>query len=139
MPHYPIRQPDGLLGVWSTIVDCIVAFDCLPTEAADEISRWHRGDHLAICERVANGDKPFSHWNDWDDCVGEMLARYGETDDTVMQALERTPNRRISDLIHALWRAESRADDAECEVAQLKRLLALSTHNNSLSDQEPTP
>lgn len=136
MPHYPVLQPDGLLAVWSTIVDHFTAFDCSPTEAAEEISRWHTGNVTAICKQVANGDKPFDHWKDWDDCVGEILARYGETDETVVMALERTLNRRISDLIAALWRAESRADDYESQIEELKHRLSLSTHNNKLSNQE---
>lgn len=120
MPHYPVLQPDGLLAVWSTIVDHFTAFDCSVEEATDKVSKWHTGDVLSVCQKVAAGEKPFDHFGDWDDCVGQAVARHGEENETVKMALERTTDRRIIDLIVAVWRAEKRADEAEYEAEHLR-------------------
>jgi len=112
MPAYPVLQPDGQLAVWSTVVDNFIAFDLSVESATYVIGLRHSGNVKEICQRVANGEKPFDHWKDWFDCVGLMIGRYGEDDAEVQAALTRTPDRRIPDLIASIWNAEGRMNDA---------------------------
>lgn len=121
MPHYPVRQPDGMLAVWSTIVDHFTSFDNLVTEAAEEINRWHTGDSLPFCQQVADGQKPFDHWHDWETCVSTAISRHGEDDETTQMALELTTDRRLIDALVALSRAEIRADECAYELENLRQ------------------
>ena len=142
MPTYPVKQPDGQLAVWSTVVDHFLAFDCDVDGAAHIISMRHSGNVREVCEQVAAGEKPFDHFEDWEDLVGQALGRYGEEDQTVQWALERTPDRRYPDLYAALWRAEGRMQDAEYEAEKLQKemsrqreaLLILRKHNRVKHD-----
>jgi hypothetical protein len=120
MPTYPVLQPDKRLAVWSTVVDHFIALGCNVADAAHIISMRHSGDVRKVCEQVAAGEIPFDHFQKWEKLVGEVLGRYGEEDETVKLALERTPDRRYPDLYAAVWRAEGRMDEAEYEAEKLR-------------------
>lgn len=92
MPHYPVLQPDGKIAVWSTIVDSFTAFDCDQAEAVSELAQWHKGNLADVTARVANGEIPFDHWQDWADCAAWATFVHGADDATVQQAMERTPD-----------------------------------------------
>lgn len=57
MGHQVIRQPDGKLAVWSTIVDDFVLFDCTPEDIAtfyaDEARQKAFDDWMGACQRAA--------------------------------------------------------------------------------------
>lgn len=95
MPHYPVLQPDGLLAIWSTIVDDFTCFNCTPIEAAEELMTWHKDETaraLSLCDRVAKGDIPFPYWRTWEDRVTLAILRHGRDEETVQYALEITPD-----------------------------------------------
>jgi hypothetical protein len=120
MPHYPVLQPDGLLAVWSTIVDNFVAFDCNQVEAVRELSQWHTGNLAEVTAKVVNGEIPFDHWNDWADCVAWAQFMHGVEDGTVKEAMQRTPDamtRRYIEQFVATCKAESAADNLRHELA----------------------
>ncbi len=56
MGHQVIRQPDGLLAVWSTVVDDFVVLNATPEEIADhyaeEARRETRERWLEVCRRA---------------------------------------------------------------------------------------
>lgn len=115
MPSYPVLQPDGQLAVWSTIVNHFLAFDCTAEKAAQEIDWQLRQPNqrtIDICAAVQRGEKPFDHWGNWTTRVGWALHLHGEDDETVQEALKRTPDKTLIMLYRAVCETERAADDA---------------------------
>lgn len=90
MPAFPVLQPDGKLAVFSTVVDSFVALDCSIEEATEEVSQRHSGDVETTVKDVAAGRIPYPHFMEWADCVAWAIVRYGEEDETVLMALDRS-------------------------------------------------
>ncbi len=123
MPSYPVKQPDGKLAIWSTIVDHFTAFDCDIDECARELSYRYRDpiDKLRQwCAETLDGKVDY---RDWPDLLGMALARFGPTDETVKEAMDRTPDeltRRYAEKIQHIWRIERELDDMRDDRRQLR-------------------
>ena len=123
MPRYPVRQPDGQLAIWSTIVDHFVGFDYTADEATDELARNYQSPREEIAQRVYQvcmGVIPFDWWKDWADCLAWALSMHGEEDEGVIEALAMTTDamtlRYIKQFV-ATCEAETTADNLRHELA----------------------
>lgn len=112
MPRYPVLQPNGNLAIWSTIVDSLVAVDLTVQQAARELTCWHKGPNLTYCRAVANGSKPFEFWKSWDECLGLMIDREGESVPDIQYLISITPNMEGVRIYGKLIDAERVADEA---------------------------
>lgn len=123
MPSYPVRQPDGQLAIWSTIVDHFTAFDCDIAECVEELAMRYRTSHAKLeqwCVDVQNGKIEYDYMRDWPDLLGVALARFGDDDETVKEAMERTPDeltRRYAKQVQHIWSIERRLDDMREKLA----------------------
>lgn len=98
MPHYPVRQPDGKLAVYSTIVDSFTMFDCDTEEAVNEILNWHMDTNPPslygkVCDIKAGLDPKsvYKCWNDWEYCLAWSAYIYGYDSDGVVLFMNMTP------------------------------------------------
>jgi len=130
MPRYPVLQPDGRIAVWSTIVDTFVGLDCSVDEATGIMMQWFDNEERAnvhgIVTRCAAGEKVFDWWDDWAKCLAWATYLHGVEDDTIKWATERTPDamtRRYIEQFVRTCKAESRADEAEAELAAIVQQL----------------
>lgn len=139
MPHYPVLQPDGKLAVWSTIVDTFTAFDCTQADAVSILQQWHTGNLSEATAKVANGEIPFEHWDDWAGCVAWAQFMHGADDATVKAALERTPDTmtcRYIEQFVATCQSEAIANDLRHERDQLRAELAAATQRAEAAGRE---
>jgi hypothetical protein len=78
MPSYIVRQPNGLLAVFSTIVDAFTIFDMTEEEAVEEMrEKMGREDALAKVKRGVEdqpltGGPPGSGLDRWNSCLKTM-------------------------------------------------------------------
>ncbi len=81
------RQPNGLLAIWSSVVNSFVHHNCTP-EQVREVYRRRLGSHMAygplfeqeIETALKSGISPFLNQSpDWEDCVAIMCHIHGGT------------------------------------------------------------
>lgn len=120
MPHYPVRQPDGKLAIYSTIVDCFTVYDCDIFEAVNEIMQWHTVSDpsklYAMVSDIKAGHDPKTvneRWDGWEYCLAWAAYMHGWEDESIVQFINMTPvdgRQRIRDLV-AKYQAEAEKDD----------------------------
>ena len=143
MPSYPVLQPDGKIAIWSTVVDHFTYFDCDQADAVSILAeRYRDGDKVAeYVAQVAAGTIPLDWWQDWPGCLAWATFMHGEEDETVKEAIERTPDAmtrryiaqcvrtcqadgRTEDARDALAEATKRAEQAEASAKVFRELAA---------------
>ena len=115
MPHYPVRQPNGKLAIYSTIVNSFTMYDCEIVDAVNEIINWHKDtDPPTIYGKVADiaaGRDPkqvSKWWGDWEQCLSVTAWRHGWEDEVVVDLMNMTSiegRKRIRDAV-AKYQAE---------------------------------
>jgi hypothetical protein len=83
MGHQIIRQPDGLLCVYSTIVGQIIVYDATPQELVDyyaqEAAERARRDTRKMIDAVLTGEQPYYQFTmTYDEAVADHLEHDGE-------------------------------------------------------------
>lgn len=90
MGHQIIRQPDGRLAVWSTIVDDFIYRDMSAEQMIDVLVEDERGKIrkwvMEVCDLLDKGGKPYHQFTmSWEeanelreDCHGDVPLEEGE-------------------------------------------------------------
>jgi hypothetical protein len=122
MPTYPVLQPDGMIAIWSTVVDNFLGFGYTVDEATDELltrTSSPRDMVKGYTQDVAAGRIPFDWWSDWPERVAWATLQQGEEDEGVKGAMALTPDpmtRRFIEQFVMTCRAEGKQQDAEYEL-----------------------
>ena len=120
MPHYPVRQPDGKLAIYSTIVDAFTMYDCDTPEAVNEMLNWHMDTDpptlYGMVSDIKFGQDPkrvCKHWQGWDECLAWSAYMHGWDDESVQVFINMTPvesRERIRGMV-ASYQAEAAKED----------------------------
>ena len=86
MPHYPVLQDNGLMAVWSTVVDTFTALNCSDAECAAEIAKWHTGPSAQYVANTRAGNL-YEFQDRWADRLGWAMYLHGMRDETVREAI----------------------------------------------------
>lgn len=82
MPKQIVVQPNGMLALWSTVVDDFVCFDATEEEIADELSdgliRIWRQRVKDVLAELRKGGKPYRDFTrSFDECVSTIREIHG--------------------------------------------------------------
>lgn len=93
MGYQIIKQPNGLYGIWSSVVDHFIMYDCTPEDIIEEWvddarKRITQGVQETVAELDA-GEKPYYQFTmTWDEAIQFARKVHGKNDATLKELAE---------------------------------------------------